>query len=81
MHFQPDFVPSLAKSQPLSVLHTTFPSLFLDINLPVSHAHTHLMCFPPCSPEPHAGFKIAFNMFDADGNQMVDKREFMVVSR
>lgn len=29
--------------------------------------------------EPHAGFRIAFNMFDADGNEMVDKREFMVV--
>ncbi|KAM3622987.1 uncharacterized protein V6R79_005619 [Siganus canaliculatus] len=29
--------------------------------------------------KPHAGFKIAFNMFDADGNQMVDKREFMVL--
>ncbi len=29
--------------------------------------------------EPHAGFKIAFNMFDADGNEMVDKREFMAV--
>uniref|UniRef100_A0A3B5M7S5 EF-hand domain-containing protein n=1 Tax=Xiphophorus couchianus TaxID=32473 RepID=A0A3B5M7S5_9TELE len=29
--------------------------------------------------KPHAGFKIAFNMFDADGNQMVDKREFLVV--
>lgn len=30
-------------------------------------------------PEPHAGFRIAFNMFDADGNEMVDKREFLVV--
>uniref|UniRef100_A0A3P8YP50 EF-hand domain-containing protein n=1 Tax=Esox lucius TaxID=8010 RepID=A0A3P8YP50_ESOLU len=29
--------------------------------------------------EPHAGFKIAFKMFDADGNQMVDKREFLVL--
>ncbi|XP_023135672.3 calcium uptake protein 3, mitochondrial isoform X6 [Amphiprion ocellaris] len=29
--------------------------------------------------KPHAGFKIAFNMFDADGNQMVDKREFLVL--
>uniref|UniRef100_A0A672MF42 Mitochondrial calcium uptake family member 3 n=1 Tax=Sinocyclocheilus grahami TaxID=75366 RepID=A0A672MF42_SINGR len=28
---------------------------------------------------PHAGFKIAFNMFDADGNQMVDKGEFLVL--
>lgn len=43
-------------------------------------AHSHLMCSAICSPEPHAGFKIAFNMFDADGNQMVDKREFLVVS-
>ncbi|KAJ0033178.1 hypothetical protein NQD34_000285 [Periophthalmus magnuspinnatus] len=31
--------------------------------------------------KPHAGFKIAFNMFDADGNQMVDKREFLVVQK
>ncbi|XP_062855856.1 calcium uptake protein 3, mitochondrial [Trichomycterus rosablanca] len=29
--------------------------------------------------KPHAGFRIAFNMFDADGNAMVDKREFMVL--
>ncbi|KAJ3612276.1 hypothetical protein NHX12_020552 [Muraenolepis orangiensis] len=29
--------------------------------------------------KPHAGFKIAFNMFDTDGNQMVDKREFLVL--
>lgn len=39
------------------------------------------MCYMPffCLLEPHAGFKIAFNMFDADGNEMVDKREFMAV--
>ncbi|MEE6461905.1 hypothetical protein FKM82_001442 [Ascaphus truei] len=29
--------------------------------------------------KPHAGFKIAFNMFDTDGNQMVDREEFLVV--
>ncbi|XP_072519127.1 calcium uptake protein 3, mitochondrial isoform X2 [Salminus brasiliensis] len=29
--------------------------------------------------KPHAGFRIAFNMFDADGNAMVDKREFTVL--
>ncbi|XP_048704111.1 calcium uptake protein 3, mitochondrial isoform X9 [Caretta caretta] len=28
--------------------------------------------------KPHAGFKIAFNMFDTDGNEMVDKKEFLV---
>ncbi|XP_044060182.1 calcium uptake protein 3, mitochondrial isoform X1 [Siniperca chuatsi] len=29
--------------------------------------------------KPHAGFRIAFNMFDANGNEMVDKREFLVL--
>ncbi|XP_039976445.1 calcium uptake protein 3, mitochondrial isoform X1 [Xiphias gladius] len=29
--------------------------------------------------KPHAGFRIAFNMFDVDGNEMVDKREFLVL--
>ncbi|CAG5992683.1 unnamed protein product [Menidia menidia] len=29
--------------------------------------------------KPHAGFQIAFNMFDADGNEMVDKREFLAL--
>uniref|UniRef100_A0A8C1FZQ9 Mitochondrial calcium uptake family, member 3b n=1 Tax=Cyprinus carpio TaxID=7962 RepID=A0A8C1FZQ9_CYPCA len=40
-----------------------------------------MMCYMSffCFLEPHAGFKIAFKMFDADGNEMVDKREFMVV--
>ncbi|XP_076446623.1 calcium uptake protein 3, mitochondrial-like isoform X2 [Babylonia areolata] len=31
--------------------------------------------------EPHSGFRIAFNMFDTDGNQIVDKREFLVLER
>ncbi|XP_076468489.1 calcium uptake protein 3, mitochondrial-like isoform X2 [Babylonia areolata] len=31
------------------------------------------------SDEPHSGFRIAFNMFDTDGNQIVDKREFLVL--
>lgn len=30
--------------------------------------------------EPKSGFKIAFNMFDTDGNERVDKNEFLVVS-
>lgn len=29
--------------------------------------------------EPKSGFRIAFNMFDTDGNQIVDKKEFLVV--
>ena len=30
--------------------------------------------------EPTSGFHIAFNMFDVDGDQKVDKKEFLVVS-
>lgn len=30
--------------------------------------------------EPQSGFRIAFNMFDTDGNERVDKTEFLVVS-
>lgn len=35
---------------------------------------------PLFNVEPQSGFKIAFNMFDTDGNQRVDKAEFLVVS-
>ncbi|KAM7360859.1 mitochondrial calcium uptake 3 isoform 9-T9 [Cochliomyia hominivorax] len=31
--------------------------------------------------EPKSGFRIAFNMFDTDGNQRVDKNEFLVMER
>ena len=33
-----------------------------------------------CVVEPQSGFSIAFNMFDTDGDQRVDKKEFLVVS-
>ncbi|KAF4523297.1 hypothetical protein B566_EDAN009420 [Ephemera danica] len=31
--------------------------------------------------EPQTGFRIAFNMFDTDGNERVDKNEFLVIRR
>ncbi|XP_069131039.1 calcium uptake protein 3, mitochondrial-like isoform X4 [Argopecten irradians] len=31
--------------------------------------------------KPQSGFRIAFNMFDTDGNQIVDKKEFLVLER
>ncbi|XP_026059609.1 calcium uptake protein 3, mitochondrial isoform X5 [Carassius auratus] len=42
-------------------------------------AYTEYLFLLSILTKPHAGFKIAFNMFDADGNQMVDKREFLVL--
>lgn len=37
------------------------------------------MNFFPSFSESKSGFRIAFNMFDTDGNQIVDKKEFLVV--
>lgn len=37
----------------------------------------YMYCFE--ISEPQSGFHIAFNMFDTDGNQRVDKKEFLVV--
>ncbi|XP_071043763.1 calcium uptake protein 3, mitochondrial isoform X3 [Parasteatoda tepidariorum] len=31
--------------------------------------------------KPQSGFRIAFNMFDTDGNQRVDKKEFLVLEK
>lgn len=31
--------------------------------------------------KPQSGFRIAFNMFDTDGNHRVDKNEFLVITR
>lgn len=32
-----------------------------------------------CSAEPRTGFHIAFKMLDVDGNEQVDKKEFLKV--
>lgn len=32
-----------------------------------------------CAAEPHTGFHIAFKMLDVDGNEHVDKKEFLKV--
>ena len=59
----------------------------------ISHITTHvtmstfastvplvLRCNYQLFTEPRSGFDIAFNMFDMDGNQKMDKKEFLVVS-
>ncbi|XP_076811270.1 calcium uptake protein 3, mitochondrial-like isoform X3 [Clavelina lepadiformis] len=42
-------------------------------------SYTEYLFFLCILTKPNAGFNIAFNMFDADGNQRVDKKEFMVL--
>lgn len=67
----------------LCILTSEYLSLFAALeqnleNMQMMSCYSFIYSFFHIS-EPHAGFRIAFNMFDADGNEMVDKREFMVV--
>jgi len=52
-------------------------SLSLYISVCLSVCLSLYICL---SVEPQSGFNIAFNMFDTDGDQRVDKKEFLVVS-
>ncbi|KAK3535188.1 hypothetical protein QTP70_004749 [Hemibagrus guttatus] len=53
--------------------------LFRNLNEKGIISYTEYLFLLCILTKPQAGFKIAFNMFDADGNEMVDKREFMVL--
>lgn len=45
----------------------------------ISAAFRQLLTFHLIA-EPHTGFHVAFKMLDADGDEMVEKREFFKVS-
>ncbi|KAK2838706.1 hypothetical protein Q7C36_013520 [Tachysurus vachellii] len=53
--------------------------LFRNLNEKGIISYTEYLFLLCILTKPQAGFKIAFNMFDADGNEMVDKREFLVL--
>uniref|UniRef100_A0A3Q2TAE5 Mitochondrial calcium uptake family member 3 n=1 Tax=Fundulus heteroclitus TaxID=8078 RepID=A0A3Q2TAE5_FUNHE len=87
-----NFIESVTMSEPRSMYQTELEKILSDTP-PVWRGSSKLfrnlrergqyylfsLCVLVFGGEPHAGFKIAFNMFDADGNQMVDKREFLVL--
>uniref|UniRef100_A0A3Q3AU07 Mitochondrial calcium uptake family, member 3b n=1 Tax=Kryptolebias marmoratus TaxID=37003 RepID=A0A3Q3AU07_KRYMA len=54
-------------------------NLFRDLRERGVVSYTEYLFLLCILTKPHAGFRIAFNMFDADGNEMVDKREFLVL--
>ena len=62
--------------------NTSFYSLYLLVSR--SHDSFQFLCewenYFARFTEPRSGFRIAFNMFDTDGDQTVDKKEFLVVS-
>ncbi|XP_016366675.1 calcium uptake protein 3, mitochondrial-like isoform X3 [Sinocyclocheilus rhinocerous] len=79
------FWKSLTKQDLDKILSDTPPvwkgssRLFRNLRERGAIAYTEYLFLLCILTKPHAGFKIAFNMFDADGNEMVDKREFMVL--
>ncbi|TRY84416.1 hypothetical protein DNTS_035753 [Danionella cerebrum] len=79
------FWTSLTKQELDKILSETPPvwkgssCLFRNLRERGVIAYTEYLFLLCILTKPHAGFKIAFNMFDADGNEMVDKREFMVL--
>ncbi|NXW70425.1 MICU3 protein, partial [Hirundo rustica] len=53
--------------------------LFRNLNEKGVISYTEYLFLLCILTKPHAGFRIAFNMFDTDGNEMVDKKEFLVL--
>ncbi|XP_058241092.1 calcium uptake protein 3, mitochondrial isoform X3 [Hemibagrus wyckioides] len=76
---------SLSKQELEKILSETPPvwkgssTLFRNLKERGIISYTEYLFLLCILTKPHAGFKIAFNMFDADGNQMVDKQEFLVL--
>ncbi|KAK3523095.1 hypothetical protein QTP86_014399 [Hemibagrus guttatus] len=76
---------SLSKQELEKILSDTPPvwkgssTLFRNLKERGIISYTEYLFLLCILTKPHAGFKIAFNMFDADGNQMVDKQEFLVL--
>ncbi|XP_064917091.1 calcium uptake protein 3, mitochondrial isoform X10 [Columba livia] len=76
---------SLSKQELNQILMETPPvwkgssKLFRNLNDKGVISYTEYLFLLCILTKPHAGFRIAFNMFDTDGNEMVDKKEFLVL--
>nr|XP_056711055.1 calcium uptake protein 3, mitochondrial [Euleptes europaea] len=76
---------SLSKQEMNQILVETPPvwkgssKLFRNLQEKGVISYTEYLFLLSILTKPHAGFRIAFNMFDTDGNEMVDKKEFLVL--
>ncbi|XP_068042920.1 calcium uptake protein 3, mitochondrial isoform X4 [Anomalospiza imberbis] len=76
---------SLSKQELNQILMETPPvwkgssKLFRNLDEKGVISYTEYLFLLCILTKPHAGFRIAFNMFDTDGNEMVDKKEFLVL--
>lgn len=57
------------------------PRLFRSLRDRGIISYTEYLFLLSILTKPESGFKIAFNMFDTDGNQRVDKNEFLVMEK
>lgn len=55
--------------------------LFRDLRERGIISYTEYLFLLSVLTKPQCGFRIAFNMFDTDGNQRVDKQEFLVLEK
>ncbi|XP_055378620.1 calcium uptake protein 3, mitochondrial isoform X2 [Condylostylus longicornis] len=62
-------------------LHQGSQNLFRSLRDKGIISYTEYLFLLSILTKPHSGFRIAFNMFDTDGNQRVDKTEFLVIRR
>ncbi|XP_039759926.1 calcium uptake protein 3, mitochondrial isoform X1 [Pararge aegeria] len=67
-----DQVPSLKKGS---------PQMFRNMRDKGIISYTEYLFLLSILTKPTSGFQIAFNMFDTDGNQRVDKNEFLVMEK
>ncbi|XP_045779224.1 calcium uptake protein 3, mitochondrial isoform X1 [Maniola jurtina] len=57
------------------------PQMFRNMRDKGIISYTEYLFLLSILTKPTSGFQIAFNMFDTDGNQRVDKNEFLVIQR
>ncbi|XP_055378628.1 calcium uptake protein 3, mitochondrial isoform X3 [Condylostylus longicornis] len=62
-------------------LHQGSQNLFRSLRDKGIISYTEYLFLLSILTKPHSGFRIAFNMFDTDGNQRVDKTEFLVMEK
>ncbi|XP_060823752.1 calcium uptake protein 3, mitochondrial isoform X1 [Bombus pascuorum] len=62
-------------------LHHGNPHMFRNLRDKGIISYTEYLFLLSILIKPTSGFRIAFNMFDTDGNERVDKTEFLVIRR
>ncbi|KAF2884607.1 hypothetical protein ILUMI_21571 [Ignelater luminosus] len=72
MEYMKENTPSLAQGS---------PRLFRNLRDKGIISYTEYLFLLSVLTKPQSGFRIAFNMFDTDGNQRVDKNEFLVMEK